>query len=480
MAFTHAAFASVLVDGTRNGGESYTLLANQTILSNWNSAGVLNNEHEPLANIHAVQDGDDLGIHVAARAKDRVIILFIDSKAGGRSFISNNLISFGGEENFINNLGATGSSGMSFESGFLPDYAIRIYGDGGTGAFVNTYDLLTGTRAFAGNAGVADVTSGFISVMRSFNLGLGTINNATVDYAAAVNGVEMKLNLAALGVQPGSQTVKLMTLLVNNDSTFGSNQVLASRTSSGDIAGAINSINFESEPGAQTLAVGVTGPNSRNVIFNVNMSAEITKGFFVPGVDQVKVLFFSGSASPLPGEVFLTDGDANQIYTGTVVAVGNGGNSFGDYKYFNTASGAPNGGFEYGGDRSFILDAFNTLQTRNETFTGNSFALWSAQFSDGQSLNQDRDGDGTPNGLEYFMGTNNSSFTPNPQIVSSLISWPRDRFATGVSFKVWRSDNLSTWIDVTSNADLTDPNFVKYMVAPGNPKRFVRLQVSVP
>ena len=247
-----------------------------------------------------------------------------------------------------------------------------------------------------------------------------------------------------------------------------------------DIGTAINSINFESETGTQTLPVGVLGPDSRNVVFNVNMSAEIANGFFTAATDRVKVLFFSGAASPTPGEIYLTDGDANQIYTGTLVAVGTEGASFGEYKYFNTAGGAPNGGFEYGTNRSFTLDALNTTQTRNETFTGNSFALWSAEFSDGQSVNQDRDGDGMANGLEYFMGSNNSAFTPNSQIVSTLISWPRNRFATGVSFKVWSSDNLSTWTNVTSNADISDQNFVKYTVTPGDPKRFVRLEISAP
>ena len=104
----------------------------------------------------------------------------------------------------------------------------------------------------------------------------------------------------------------------------------------------------------------------------------------------------------------------------------------------------------------------------------------SAEFSDGQSVSQDRDGDGVANGVEYFMGANNSQFTANPQIVGSLISWPRNPFATGVSFKVWSSDNLSTWTNVTNNADISNPNFVKYSVLPGDPKRFVRLEVSAP
>lgn len=468
-----AAHAAVTVDGTRNGGEGYALLANQTTVSNWTDGG-----QEALANIHAVQDGNDLAIHLAARIQDRGIILFIDSKTGGQGFIPNNLITFGGEGEFINNLGADANNGMTFESGFEPDYAIRIYGDGGTGAFVNIYNLVAGTRTFAGNAGTADVTSGVISLMRAFNLGSGTVDSA--DYSVASDGVEMKLNLAALGVLPGAQTVKLMAVLVNNVSDYGSNQVLASRTSTtADIGTAINSIDFESETGTQTLSVGVTGPDSRNVIFNVDMTTEIANGFFTPGTDRVKVLFFSGGASPTPGEIFLTDDDADDIYTGTLVATGAENDPFGEYKYFNTA-GTPNGGFEYGTNRNFNLGPLNVTQTRDETFTGNSFALWSAEFSNGQSADQDKDGDGMPNGVEYFMASNNSEFTPNPQIISDLISWPRNPFATGVSFRVLSSDNLSTWTNVTATADISDPNFVKYTVTPGDPKRFVRLEVTAP
>ena len=476
-----ATFAGATVDGIRDAGDGYSLVANQATVSNWNEAGNANNEHEALANLHAVQDGNNLAVHLAARVKNRGILLFIDSKTGGRTFIPNNLITYGGEENYLNNLGTSGASGLTFEGGFEPDYAIRIFGDGGTGAFVNTYDLVAGTRTFAGNAGVADVTSGFISLMIASNLGSGAIANNTTAYAAASQGAEMKLNLAALGVLPGSQTVRLMAVLVTQNSDYGSNQVLASKTSTtDDIGTSINSINFQSETGTQTLSIGVTGPDSRNVVFNVNMTTEIANGFFTASTDRVKVLFFSGVASPTPGEMFLTDFDANGIYTGTLVAEGTEGAPFGDYKYFNTAAGAPNSGFEYGSNRGFNLGALNSTQTRNETFTGNSYALWSAEFSDGQSVGQDRDGDGVANGVEYFMGANNSQFTANPQIVGSLISWPRNPFATGVSFKVWSSDNLSTWMDVTNNADISNKNFVKYQVLPGDPKRFVRLEVSAP
>ncbi len=141
---TGAAQAQVTVDGIRNAGE-YTgigaVAANQATVSNWNDADELGSgTHEALANLQAIQDGDDLAVHLAARVKNRGIILFIDSKADGRNFIPSGLINFGGEVEFINNLGFDGSSGMTFESGFDADYAIRIFGDGGSGAFVNLYD----------------------------------------------------------------------------------------------------------------------------------------------------------------------------------------------------------------------------------------------------------------------------------------------------------------------------------------------------
>ena len=58
----------------------------------------------------------------------------------------------------------------------------------------------------------------------------------------------------------------------------------------------------------------------------------------------MKVLFFSGGASPTPGEIFLTDDNADDIHTGTLVTPGTDGDSFGEYKYFNTRGGTPNSG----------------------------------------------------------------------------------------------------------------------------------------
>jgi len=276
-----------------------------------------------------------------------------------------------------------------------------------------------------------------------------------------------------------------MAVLVNIDSSFGSNQVLASRTSTtADIGTAISSINFQTEVGTQTLSVGVAGPNSRKVTFNVNMTDEVTKGNFNVTNDRVKVLFFTGSAAPTPGEIFLTDGDGDKIYTGELMTEGANAASFGNYKFFNTNGGAPNGGFEYGADRSFILGPLNIDQTLpTVTFRANSFALWSAQFSDGQSATEDRDGDGVKNALEYFMGSNNSQFTPNPQVVTTVgvrtIAWPRDVAAVGVTHKVSTSENLTAWTDVTASV-VDSGGTLTYTLPNPPPKLFVRLEVTAP
>lgn len=252
----HVAFAAVTVDGVRDGGEGYAELAVQQTVSNWNDAGEFGGENEALANIHAVQDGENLAVHLAARVKNRGVILFVDSKPGGRTFIPSNLITSGGEQEYINNLGLDADNGMTFENGFEPDYAVRVFGNGGTGAFVNIYDLNAGTRVYAGNAGDSVISSGIISSMAASGLGSGVLD--TLNYGASAQGVEMKLGLVQMGVPIGSQTVKFMAILMNADSTYASNQVLASRTSTtADIGSGRNTINFEAENGVQTLSVSV-------------------------------------------------------------------------------------------------------------------------------------------------------------------------------------------------------------------------------
>ena len=108
------------------------------------------------------------------------------------------------------------------------------------------------------------------------------------------------------------------------------------------------------------------------------------------------------------------------------------------------------------------------------------FGTWASANAPGQTASQDHDGDGVPNGVEYFMGLTGSSFTANPQPVGGVITWPRGADANGVTFKVLSSTDLATWEDVTASADVSNPTSVSYTLPSGQGKRFVRLEVTAP
>ncbi len=242
--------AQVIVDGTRDVAEGYTELATQTVASNWGDGNYL-------ANLHAQQDGGNLNLSLASSAVDNAVIIFIDSKPGGVNFIANNLITSGGEESTINNFGSSATEGLTFEDGFEADYAIRIYGNGTQdAAFVNLYNLQTGVRSFIGESTTAPQSGGIISSISTFYTDL--FGTAPDDYGALVDGIEMALSLGSMGVPAGEQEVKFTAILVNNNTTFASNQLLGSRTGvTDDIGNTLNSIDLETEPGTQTLSFTV-------------------------------------------------------------------------------------------------------------------------------------------------------------------------------------------------------------------------------
>ena len=244
--------AQVDVDGTLTEGEGYSRLALQSAASNWGAGNYL-------GHLNAVQDGSSLALFVGGKPSNNAIILFIDSKPGGVGFIANNQVQSGGEEYTLNNLGTSDSSGMTFENGFTPDYAIRIWGDGVNQAQVNLYDLQTRSREYFGQTVANEPPAkGIAQAIRT------TWADSSFPYDTVTSGVELKLGFAALGVPTGTgQTIKMMGLLVNGGSDWASNQVLGPRTSSSaDIGAGRNSINFETEPGVQTLAITVNNADN--------------------------------------------------------------------------------------------------------------------------------------------------------------------------------------------------------------------------
>jgi hypothetical protein len=255
LAAISGATAQVTVDGVRNGSDTgYTERAVQQTTSGWGGANTM-------ANLHTAQDGSNLAVFIGGRTQGNAILLFIDSKAGGVSFIPNNLITSGDEEYTINNLGSSASSGLTFEAGFTPDYVVRIFGDGGgTASYINRYNLQTGVRNYVGEAGTNSAgPSDFVTAIRTSWV------DASAPYASVATGVEMKLSLAGLGVPAGTaQPVKLMAVLVNGGSDYASNQVLASWTGAGDIGGNIKTMDFEVEAEVQTISLTVDNVDTDN------------------------------------------------------------------------------------------------------------------------------------------------------------------------------------------------------------------------
>lgn len=110
------------------------------------------------------------------------------------------------------------------------------------------------------------------------------------------------------------------------------------------------------------------------------------------------------------------------------------------------------------------------------------YTAWAAANAGGEAADLDTDKDGVPNGVEYFMGQTGSSFTNNPVISGSTITWPKDPGYAG-TFKVQLSDTLAagSWTDITPpdpSIDTTNPNQVVFTIPTGAPKKFIRLSVT--
>jgi autotransporter-associated beta strand protein len=103
------------------------------------------------------------------------------------------------------------------------------------------------------------------------------------------------------------------------------------------------------------------------------------------------------------------------------------------------------------------------------------YSSWATANAGGQTEDQDYDGDGVKNGVEFFFGATGSSFTANPQLVSGTVTWPKSATFVG-TYKVWTSQDLSSWTDVTSAA-VDNGTSVSYTPVAGQTKRFVRLEV---
>ena len=77
------------------------------------------------------------------------------------------------------------------------------------------------------------------------------------------------------------------------------------------------------------------------------------------------------------------------------------------------------------------------------------------------------------------MGTAGNAPTQNPSIAANgKITWPMNPDATGVSYKVMTSENLTSWTQATSGVQVVGGN-LEFTVPTTTTKLFVRLEVTV-
>lgn len=130
-----------------------------------------------------------------------------------------------------------------------------------------------------------------------------------------------------------------------------------------------------------------TVPDFRPVTFAVNMSRQVSLAAFNPATDFVEI---RGTMNGFGGGTAwrLTDGDNDGIYAGTFNIEGTAATTM-EYKFFNTASGAPNDGYESGSNRTVALGPVQTAQNVAAVFFSNdSGATRQVTFAVDMSIQQ--------------------------------------------------------------------------------------------
>ncbi len=167
-------------------------------------------------------------------ANFNVIEIFIDSVPGGESTLSG----------LPGNNGAAGMTGLSFDSGFVPDYHLFVrrgnfIGDRfdldfsrlGTPSFSSYVDVFGGTLEGSGSTGTGLNGSPILVAYDNSNIagvagGTGAAN--TFAALAVTTGLELSISLSDLGSPPGP--IKVLAFVNSSNHDYASNQFLGPLT----------------------------------------------------------------------------------------------------------------------------------------------------------------------------------------------------------------------------------------------------------
>ncbi|MCW1926321.1 autotransporter-associated beta strand repeat-containing protein [Luteolibacter arcticus] len=282
--------------------------------------------------------------------------------------------------------------------------------------------------------------------------GTGALQATTITGQAATNATVLLNDTATLRNTPGSNlTVSGTTLEISSVAT-----ALLSIGSGNDVlfdAGSVFEFHYFSDP--VNFDFGKLTASGATILSNASLSL----------IDEN-----AGPAAFTTGQKFvLIDYTAGSL-TGTF-------------------TGLDDGAIVTVGSQNFVIDYDDPAYagkavTLTAAAAGSTYATWAMANAGGEGANGDYDKDGVPNAVEYLMGQTGSTFTPNPQVVGSKITWPKDPLAQA-TWVVQTSSNLAAegqpggWADATFGVADLDTS-IEFMLPVGSSKVFARLKVTVP